>query len=170
MLRRYTLADLDALDRLNSDALVMRHMGGPASRASTEAMLQHRIVAYYGQHPGLGIWATLERDSGRCIGFHLLNHIQGEPHIQLGYRLYPDCWGRGYATEMSRVLLRYGFETLQLPRIVAITDLANIESQQVLLKSGLQRRGERRFAHPSYGGAALAWFECERATWISHHT
>ncbi len=165
-LRRYTLADLEALDRLNSDPAVMRHMGGPASRTDTEAMLRDRILSYYEQHPGLGIWVTEERDSGRAIGMHLLNHIRGEAHIQVGYRLYPAHWGKGYATEMTLALLRYGFEQLALPRIVGITDLANVESQHVLLKSGLIRDGERRFRHPGYGSAPLAWFRGERGAWL----
>ena len=167
VLRRYRADDLDALDRLNRDPAVMRYMGGPASRADSEAMLRHRILAYYRAHPGLGIWAVEERDGGACIGMHLLNHIQGEPYVQVGYRLYPECWGRGYGTEMARRLLRYGFETLGLPRIVAITHLDNRESQHVLLKSGLERRGERTVSHPGYGGAPLAWFERDRAGWLA---
>ncbi len=168
-LRRYTAADLEALNQLNSDPAVMRHMGGPASRADTEAMLRDRILSYYEQHPGLGIWVTEERDSGRTVGMHLLNHIRGEAHIQVGYRLYPAYWGKGYATEMTQALLRYGFEQLALPRIVAITDLANVESQHVLLKSGLIRDGERYCKHPSYGTAPLAWFWRDRETWLRQH-
>jgi len=168
-LRRFTAADLEALDRLNSDPAVMRHMGGPASLADTKAMLSDRILSYYDQHPGLGIWATEERSSGACIGMHLLNHIRGEPHIQVGYRLYTAFWGKGYATEMTRTLMRYGFEQLDLPRIVAITDLANVESQHVLLKSGLLREGEHRCRHPAYGSAPLAWFCSERGAWLQQH-
>ncbi len=166
-LRRYRADELDALDRLNRDPAVMRHMGGPASRADTEDMLRHRILAYYDAHPGLGVWAVETLDSGTCIGFHLLNHVRGEPWSQVGYRLYPEHWNCGYATEMTRVVLRYGFEQLGLPRIVAITALDNVGSQQVLLKCGLRREGERRFGHPGYGGQPLAWFIAEREAWLA---
>lgn len=167
-LRHYTRDDLDDLDRLNSDAEVMRHLGGPASRADTEAMLEQRILAYYDQHPGLGVWATIERGSGACIGFHLLNHIRGESYIQVGYRLFPQYWGQGYATEMTIALLRYGFTTLSLPRITAITDLGNHGSQRVLLKAGLQREGERLLAHPAYAPwGPLAWFERRQSDWLA---
>ena len=159
-LREMCPADIDWLDRLNSDADVMRYLGGPASRASTEQMLSGRILRYYDEHPGLGVWATVERSSGAVLGFHLLNHIRGEAYIQVGYRLFREAWGQGYATEMARALLDYGFDSLGLAQIVAITDLGNVGSQRVLIKSGLQRRGEKSFADPAYAGfGPLAWFE-----------
>lgn len=165
-LRRFTLADLDLLDRLATDPRVMEFLGGVKDRAATESMLRVRILEYYDRHPGLGIWATVERATGECVGFHVLNHIQGETDIQVGYALFTDAWGNGYATEMTMGLLRYGFGTLQLPVIAAITNLANTPSQQVLLKAGLRRNGERVFAHPAYADQGpMAWFEADRDAW-----
>jgi ribosomal-protein-alanine N-acetyltransferase len=169
-LRRFTWDDLDLLDRLNSDPNVMRYVGGTKTRAQTEALLKTRVLEYYEQHPGLGMWATLERATGACIGTHLLNHIQGETYIQVGYVLFSQYWGRGYATEMTIALLRYGFTELGLPEIFAITDLPNVASQQVLLKAGLERKGERSFPHPAYAASGLlAWFEGHSARWLAAH-
>lgn len=168
VLRRFASADLDLLDRLNSNPVVMRHLGGPASREDTEEMLKGRILRYYEEYPGLGVWATVERASGACVGLHLLNHIRDESFIQVGYRLFPEYWGRGYATEMSIELLRYGFADLGLPQIVAITALNNLSSQHVLSKCGLQRKGEREFTHPAYAPfGPLTWFERDGADWLS---
>ena len=167
-LRRFTADDLDWLHGINGDPVVKRHMGGPASREQTEAMLRGRIMEYYEEHPGLGIWVTLERASGAAIGFHLLNNIQGETELQVGYVLAPPYWGKGYATEMCVGLLRYGFTTLALPRIVAITDHSNVDSQRVLLKAGLRRNGERAFPHPAYAQQGpLAWFERDGRGWLA---
>lgn len=167
-LRRFTADDFDLLHRLHSDPQVMRYVGGTLPRAKSEEMLQGRILEYYERHPGLGIWATLERATGDCIGLHLLNHIQGETYIQVGYLLYPEYWGRGYATEMCREIVRYGFAELGLPRIVGITDMANVESQRVLLKAGLRRDGERSFLHPAYADSGpMPWFERDCADWLA---
>lgn len=166
-LRRFTPADLDLLSRLHSDPDVMRYAGGVKSRADTERVLNERILDYYARYPGMGIWATIERATGTCIGQHLLNHIHGESLVQVGYLLFPEYWGRGYATEMSVRLLRYGFAELGIERIAGITDLANVNSQRVLLKSGLVRDGERTFAHPAYGGEPLAWFDRDAASWLA---
>ncbi len=164
--RRFTPADLDFLALLLGSPEVTSFLGGVKDRAAAETTLRVRALDYYHQHPGLGMWATVERATGRTIGFHVLNHIWGEPDIQVGYALAAEAWGRGYATEMSVRLLQYGFEDLGLPRIVAITNLDHTASQHVLLKTGLVRRGERTFTHPALAGQGpMAWFEADRDTW-----
>jgi RimJ/RimL family protein N-acetyltransferase len=166
--RRFTLDDLDVFARLVGDPVVARYLGGAKDRAAAEATLRSRGLAYYDDHPGLGMWATVERTSGRVVGFHVLNHIHGEPDIQVGYALFQDVWGRGYATEMTVRVLQYGFSDLRLPRIAAITNLENIASQRVLEKAGLIRRGERTFIHPMLAGEGpMAWFEVERERWLN---
>ena len=165
-LRRFTPDDEGFLAELHSNPDVMRYMGGVKTAEQNRALLQTRILAYYNEHPGLGVWLTSERGSGQRIGFHLLNNIQGETLIQVGYCLLPAAWGKGYATEMCRALLDYGFKSLKLPTLHAITDLGNTGSQQVLLKSGLQRQGERFFPHPAYAASGpMAYFECAAQNW-----
>ena len=165
-LRRFTRADLDWLVALNGNENVMRHVGGVKDRARTQAMLDERILAYYDANPGLGIWCTVERATGERLGMHLLNHIQGETDIQVGYVLGEAAWGRGVATEMAAALLRHGFGHLGLPRIAGITELDNHVSQRVLAKIGLVRKGERSFAHPAYAGRPMAWFERDGPSWL----
>ena len=166
-LRRFTPDDGALLWELHGDPEVMRFCGGVLTPEGSREMLQGRILEYYEEHPGLGIWATIERATGAYLGLHLLNHIRGAEHIQVGYVLSRRAWGRGYATEMCVRLLRYGFAELGLPRIVAITDLPHVASQQVLLKAGLRRAGERRFA--AYGTEPLAWFERDAGGWLAEH-
>ena len=165
-LRRFTRDDLDFFAGLYSDPDVTLHLGGLKDRAQAEALLQARVLDYYAAHPGLGTWVTVERSTGLPIGFHLLNHIQGETIVQVGYTLAKAWWGRGYATEMARAVLRYGFVDLGLPRISAIANLGNTASHHVLRKIGLRRNGERAFTHPAYAAQGpMAWFERERDAW-----
>jgi len=86
-LRRFTPDDLDWLAALYGDPEVTRHLGGVKSRAQTQDFLDARILNYYDEHPGLGIWMTVDRGTGNPVGFHLLNHIRGESIIQVGYAL-----------------------------------------------------------------------------------
>src|SRR5204863_10031806 len=124
-LRRLTAGDLDWLMDLYSDPDVARYGGGTRTRAQAAEMLDARILQYYDAHPALGIWMTLERATETAIGVHLLNHIQGESLIQVGYVLSKPAWNRGFATEMAFAVLRYGFRDLGLPRIVGIAALDN---------------------------------------------
>jgi ribosomal-protein-alanine N-acetyltransferase len=167
-LQRFTPDDLVFLTALFGDPDVARYVGGLKDSAATKTFLGTRVLQYYDEHPGLGVWATIERATGLTIGYHLLNHIQGEAIIQVGYGLVKSAWGRGFATEGASAILRYGFDTLHLPRIAGIANVANVASQRVLTKIGLERRGERAFAHPAYAGdGAMAWFEIERDLWLS---
>ncbi|MBK9239987.1 MAG: GNAT family N-acetyltransferase [Acidobacteria bacterium] len=167
-LRRMTHDDLDWLATLYSDEEVTRYLGGLKTRDQVEDMLRTRVIEYYDTHPGLGMWMTVERASGQGVGFHLINNIQGETIIQIGYGLAKSAWGRGYATEMASALMRYAFEDLKLPRIAGMASLPNVASQRVLEKIGLERRGERSFPHPAYAaGGPLAWFEREADAWLA---
>jgi RimJ/RimL family protein N-acetyltransferase len=166
-LRRFTSDDLDWLAALYGDPDVARYIGGTKDRAGAEEMLNRRILSYYAEHPGLGMWVTLERTTGERAGFHLLNHIQGERFIQVGFALARSAWGKGYGTEMAAALVRYGFAERALPQIVAIANLDNHASHRVLTKVGLHRNGERTLSHPAYAGAPLAWFERDRDDWMA---
>lgn len=165
-LRRVTPDDTPWLASLHADPRVMEHVGGVLTPEGNARVMRERMLDYYGQHPGLGIWATIERASGLPVGCHLLNNIRGDTLIQAGYLLFPEYWGRGYATEMCLAVLRYGFTQLGLPRIHAITDLPHRASQRVLLKAGLHRHGERSF--PAYAaGAPMAFFRRDAADWLA---
>jgi len=165
-LRRFVPADVDWLAELYSDRDVTRYLGGVKDRTNAEVLLTTRILQYYDEHPGLGIWMTVERATGTQLGFHLLNHIRGESIIQVGFALAKSAWGQGFGTEMASAVLRYGFVDLKLHRIAGMASLKNHASQRVLLKIGLERRGERAFPHPDYASeGAMAWFERDAADW-----
>jgi RimJ/RimL family protein N-acetyltransferase len=61
--------------------------------------------------------------------------------VEVGYRLLPDAWGQGYATEGASALVRYGFGEVGLTRIVGLTHPQNAASQSVLRKAGLRDAG-----------------------------
>jgi ribosomal-protein-alanine N-acetyltransferase len=167
-LRRFLPADRDWLVNLYADVNVTRYLGGVLSPSQVDRMLAARILDYYTAHPGLGIWMTVERETGTRAGFHLLNNIQGETIIQVGFALLEPFWGRGYGTEMAAAVLKYGFVDLELPAIAGMASLQNLASQRVLAKIGLERRGERAFPHPAYAAEGpMAWFEREREAWLA---
>ena len=167
-LRRFVPADFEWLCQLYADPEVTRYLGGLQTPERVQEMLQTRFLEYYDLHPGLGIWLTTERSTQARIGFHLLNNIQGETIIQVGFALSKPAWGKGYGTEMALAVVRHGFNALRLPHIVGMASLANLASQRVLEKIGLRRNGERAFPHPAYAAEGpMAWFERSRAEWVA---
>jgi RimJ/RimL family protein N-acetyltransferase len=70
------------------------------------------------------------------------------PCVEIGWRLAFQHWGCGLATEGARASLRYGFEQLKLPEILALTVPANVRSRRVMEKLGMTRNPVDDFDHP----------------------
>ncbi|HEX4884184.1 MAG TPA: GNAT family N-acetyltransferase [Casimicrobiaceae bacterium] len=145
-LREFTRDDVDALLALDSDPRVMRYIGdgSTATRADVERGID-RTLARYAAHPGTGVWHASRRDDGRFVGWVSLKHAGESPDIEVGYRLLPEAWGLGFATELARAMLARGFDELRLDRVIGITHPENAASQRVLLKVGLRDEGWGRY-------------------------
>lgn len=72
---------------------------------------------------------------GRLPGFGGMHHRT--PEVGLFWALFPDHWGKGYATEAARAMVSYGFEELELARIVATTEHENLRSIAVMRRLGM---------------------------------
>jgi len=62
----------------------------------------------------------------------------------LGYAFHRAHWGKGYATEAARAMLKFGFGELKLHRIWATCDPENVASAKVLEKAGMRLEGRFR--------------------------
>lgn len=145
-LRRFTPDDADHLIALDSDPEVMRYLSGgvPTPPEVIREQTLPRLLAFYERGDSFGYWAALDPD-GRFIGWFLLRPPTGPgPHgearegIELGYRLLRSAWGRGYATEGSRALIRKAFTELGVERVFAETMWVNTGSRRVMEKAGLR--------------------------------
>jgi ribosomal-protein-alanine N-acetyltransferase len=91
------------------------------------------------RNPELGLWATVYKGSGKFIGrCGLLPwDIEGQPQVEVAYTIARDYWGQGLATEAAQAILKYGFEKLNLARLVSLIEPENIASQRVAEKIGM---------------------------------
>ena len=141
ILRHLGLDDFDIFFQLDSDPAVMRYIGPPLTEKQSRERLE-KAIQKYTTRSGLGRWMAVLKDDGESIGWYILDHLEESGMIEVGYRLLQKHWGKGYATEMSIALLRYGFFNLGLEKIVGITNSENTASQRVLKKIGMQHAGE----------------------------
>jgi RimJ/RimL family protein N-acetyltransferase len=141
-LREFRNGDAEALYRLHADPRVMRYIGDGSigTRASVVAAVE-RSIRYYDTYPGLGVWPAEDRFTGEFVGWFCLKYVPETVEIEVGYRLAPNAWGRGYATEGARAVVRYGFADLGVDRIIGLTHPDNAASQRVLQKAGLKDSG-----------------------------
>jgi RimJ/RimL family protein N-acetyltransferase len=152
VLRRFTAADVDGLLALDGDPAVMRYIDSRIkSRAEIETEVLPRFLAAYERYRDYGHFAADTRD-GEFIGWFGMRPVipagdwmeqwadAPEPArtAALGYRLRRSAWGRGYATEGARALVRRAFGELGVQEVVATTMAVNAQSRAVLEKAGLR--------------------------------
>ena len=139
LLREFVQEDFQELFRMNRDKEIMQYVGDGSTRSYEEQIEElDRLILNYAKRPGLGIWATLLKDSHTFIGGSGLVYYDNTPEIEIGYRILKEHWNQGYATEASIALLQYGFEQLDLKKIVSSAHVDNIASRRVMEKIGLK--------------------------------
>ena len=144
VLRDFTPDDLPALHALLSDPEVMRFsVAGPSpSLEATRAILEGHLASYATY--GIGKWSVALRATGEMIGYcgvamEPVHDLTPEP--ELGYRLFPQFQGQGYATEAAKAALVHCLTLVGLPRILGIVEPENAASARVLIKVGMTLQG-----------------------------
>jgi hypothetical protein len=155
LIRPPHLLDAEALCRVFGDAEVMRFGDGVQSREWVHRWLTTTLRRHH-QEWGFGPYAVVER--ARCVvigycGLFFFPDINGRPEVELGYRLERAAWGQGYATEAACAVRDYAFDTLCIPRLIALIDPQNIASIRVAQKLGMAYEAEVMldgYTHPDY--------------------
>ena len=158
IMRPFCEDDLGLAIDLRTNPEVMKYI----AEVSTPEVLASRIPVFCrrSEDGSMGMWSVALRSTGETIGTSILLPLPEEESdtrwdfhengkrvnedIEMGYMLKPAAWGAGYATEITRRLLRYAFEETPLTEVVAVTHPDNAASQNVLRKSGLIDTGQRR--------------------------
>ena len=109
----------------------------PANERAQADASPEQVRAWAASVP-CGVW---ERAGGELVGDCSLHFDKGFGEWELSYGFRRDRWGRGYATEAARACVRYGFEALDVVKIVADVDPANRASARVLEKCGFTLAG-----------------------------
>ena len=153
ILRHLHILDAEAMHRLFSDPEVMRFGDGVQTKEWIQSWLRTCLERYY-QTWGFGPYAVVEKRSREVIGYCGLFYfpdINGQPEVEIGYRLARSAWGQGYATEAACVVRDFAFMTLGLRRLIAMIDPSNTASIRVAEKIGMQYETEvmlEGYTHP----------------------
>lgn len=132
------------LRAVNSDPEVMRYIGGvPQTAEETRAWIGRAEARW--RELGYAWWVMTLAGSDTVIGACCLQHIENDPaqELEMGWRLLPSHWGRGYATEAAQAMLHFGFRTLAVPRLYSIADPRNTASIRVMQRLGMRSLGLR---------------------------
>ena len=139
ILRHLLPNDLDSLFALYSDPQVRRYFPeGTLTYEETKEELDWFLNGHP-THPQLGLWATIHKETHQFIGrCGLLPWtIDQRPEVEVAYMLAKEFWGQGLGTEAAHALLQYGFEQLQLSRLICLIDRENQASIKVATNIGM---------------------------------
>ncbi|TMR39013.1 GNAT family N-acetyltransferase [Nonomuraea zeae] len=150
VLRRWRESDFGPWAAMNADPEVREHLGDLLTREQSDAVVS-KFQSEFDQR-GYGWWAVELLATGEFIGFAGLDKVDdGMPFtgVEIGWRLARSAWGHGYATEAALASLTFGFETLGLPEILAVTTATNLRSQAVMRRIGMTRDPGDDFDDPT---------------------
>jgi ribosomal-protein-alanine N-acetyltransferase len=142
--------DIEVFAAMHADPRMMKFLGPPLARAESEAALSRILTKT--RKGGLGPWAVELHDREGLIGLVGLSRSELEvsfaPCVELVWRLAPECWSHGYATEAARASLDFAFKVLGLAEVLAWTTPSNVASRRVMEKVGMTRDSAEDFDHP----------------------
>jgi RimJ/RimL family protein N-acetyltransferase len=141
IIRQAKLEDAPLLFELNSDPEVVRYTGDASFNDMMEVLdiIKNRMIAQFEKYKMSRLMVFLK--DGTFLGWCGLKYFPETNEVDLGYRFSKKHWGKGYATESSKAMLEYGFNTLNLKRIIAKAMPENVNSIKVMQKLGMTFRG-----------------------------
>jgi RimJ/RimL family protein N-acetyltransferase len=165
-LEPFTEAHLDGLHEMNRRPEVMRFITGqPETREQTAAAIAR--VARCWVVLGTSWWAFIEPASGRVAGAGCIQYarrdavmpadlasLRANP-LEIGWRLHPDFWHLGLASEAAARMSAFAFDTLAAPEIIAVRHPDNIASARVMDRLGMRYRGMETWYGESLATHAL---------------
>ncbi|HKP25577.1 MAG TPA: GNAT family N-acetyltransferase [Dongiaceae bacterium] len=139
LMRRLLASDLDDLYALYRDPEIRRYF--PEGTLTLEETREELAWFLNGHpdHPELGLWATIHKPTGQFIGrCGLLPWtIDGVNEVEIAYLIAKPWQRQDLGAEAARALVRHGFETLGLKRLIALIDPAHEASIRTAEKAGL---------------------------------
>jgi RimJ/RimL family protein N-acetyltransferase len=154
LVRHFTEADDESLLLMEQEPDVLKYVGRKplADLDAYRTKIQTTFLPYYDKPGGFGAWAIVEKVSGEFVGGGTLRPGMDSndaaemgytsEDVELGYGLRKPSWGKGYATEIAKALVRRAFTELGAVSVVACVTVDNLASVRVLEKAGLRRAGQ----------------------------
>lgn len=146
-LRPLTLDDVPLLEPFYEDPRTTlyfpSHMKGDTRQA--ELLIRKQLGRYLSD--SFGLHALIEKSTNTFIGISglLLQYVDGEEEIEIGYHLLPEFWGRGFATEAAMYFKDFAFNEVNAKSVISVIQMDNLASQNVAARNRMKREKELSF-------------------------
>lgn len=164
--RTYEPGDAPGMFAVFREPEVWRWLGAGSAwteLAEAEAAVARQIERY-STDPEKRHWAVVARDTNTIVGVVLIAPLEDGPEIEIGYMLGKPHWGLGYGTEICTAGIAWAFANLPIDHLVGVVFPENVQSQKVLVKSGMTFR---RMRHTF--GKEMRYYTIERTEYDRNH-
>jgi RimJ/RimL family protein N-acetyltransferase len=143
LLRPLELSDAEAMFSMDSTPEVHKYLWQNPTQTVEETIKIIDSVKKQSLSNTIGRFATVLKETGEFIGWTGIKFVND--HIEngntnfydYGYRLHPDFWNKGFATEASVAWLEFGFNQMKIDKMNAYTHFYNGASNHILQKVGM---------------------------------
>ncbi|WP_394132820.1 GNAT family N-acetyltransferase [Shewanella maritima] len=138
VIREFNVDDAQSVYDFNAPKVVNLYTGDAGVCNNVEnalSIINNIWLKEYATH-GFARWAVALKDTGKVIGF--CGFKQETRFVDIGYRLHPDYWGKGIATEANLACIEYAKQHLNLIEVFGDVMPENTASANVLKKLGMQ--------------------------------
>lgn len=145
ILRPWRDSDYEPFYGMSSDPLVYAFLPRFADRSACDAFAD-RMRADFDRR-GWGFWVLEQKDGGAFTGIAGMHTPGpefgvGRPCVEIGWRLAPEFWGKGFAKEAALEAMRFAFVSLRLEELVSFTAVANTRSSGLMQRLGMELEKE----------------------------
>ena len=153
----------EGLRQLNSNLQVMRYVTGRAETPEETAAFVARVKAAWNDL-GYSWWAFIDRSTEQLVGAGCIQNLQRDTAnpLEIGWRLLPEVWGKGYASEAALAMAGFAFDTLATPQLLAVCHQDNADSARVMQRLGMHYRGVERWYNTD-----TAVYAIDRDQWLA---
>jgi RimJ/RimL family protein N-acetyltransferase len=158
VMRGWREEDLDAHAAMSADPEVQRYLEGVIDRTQS-----WRSMAFHTGHwvlRGYGNWVVERTSDGMVLGRVGLWNPEGWFGVEVGWKLARHAWGQGYATEAATAAITWGFDHLDVDRLISVINPGNTASFRVAERLGMTKSHDADLE-----GHTVVIMAIERAAW-----
>ncbi len=157
IIREFDENDVMSLYKIESDHRIIKYI--PWNRLSSLKECKRQINKYISgyQRNMLNSWAVVVKETNEVIGITQLIYSAKIRGVEIGTKIHPDYWSKGYASELTRAVVNYGLYELGIDEITAVTDVNNAGAIKSLINMGMSLK-----KYGYYNGAESAFFSVKR--------
>lgn len=161
-LRLYTRDDLNDLASIVGDPVTMRYYPRPFSRDEASNWIERNLRRY--TEDGHGLWAMVSKGSGEFVGNCGLvkQWVDGREEIEVGWLVARRRWNQGLATEAATACRDYGFDVLDIDRLISMIRPENEPSRRVAEKIGMSIEKELVWGNGNFLHLVYVLFKRDR--------